>query len=345
MTSKRVLALTVADEKSQKHLQPPKMNCLLLSIALLGCTSVSVSVLAANPPPQVTVRKCCPLDQELRLNERMDTDSVLEAVQCVPSNVTSWVPRIKFKKREGFFGSEGTKPKFMTFEANKLPLDSCSDPMHSSGPNGVFLLTDGSLIVNDRGLLITKSERFCVDRESAIYCLPQDNVAAMTDPGDERERERENETSVPTPGKWQRRRTTIRKCCGQGWAYNALQKTCVHLNNPMNPLHGKAVFDQSLLRRTRLDLLYGFPTSCDQANYAILGTFKQEMFDEERNVLRLENADRQLRENEFCLEHMVTRENDTVHSSFVTVFTCTEFFPSSSSSGQQPEQNEIPRVS
>lgn len=313
------------------------MNWTLLTVALLGCTSVSV--LAANPPPQVTVRKCCPLDQELRLNEHLDTDSVLEAVQCVPSNVTNWVPRIKFKKREGFFGTEGSKPKFMTIEANKLPLDSCSDPMHSSGPNGVFLLTDGSLIVNDRGLLITKSERFCVDRESAIYCLPEDNVAAMRDAGDEREREKGN--SVPTPGKWQRRRTTIRKCCGQGWAYSALQKTCVHLNNPTNPLNGKAVFDPSLLRRTRLDLLYGFPTSCDHANYAILGTFKQEMFDEERNVLRLENADRQLKENEFCLEHTVTRENDTVYSSFVTVFTCTEFFPA----GQQPEQNEIPRVS
>lgn len=134
----------------------------------------------------------------------------------------------------------------------------------------------------------------------------------------------------------------MRKCCGQGWAYNAQDKTCILLTNRSNPLLGKQVFNESVLSRTRLDLINGFPTSCEHKNFAILGTFKQDMFDEEHNVLRLENSARELKDTEFCLEHMFMRENDTVFSSFVTVFTCAEFFPSP---GSQPEQNEIPRVS
>lgn len=304
------------------------MHLIPLILLLIVATSF-----AAKSPPPVTVRKCCPFNQELRVLEHLATNSVLEAVQCVPSNTSQWVPRIKFKKRDGFFEPQGSKPPFMSFDPNRLPLDSCSDPMHSSGPQGVYLITDGSLYVHDRRLLIPNSGRFCVDRESAIYCLPEDlEPAPRVDP--------ELDVSVSSPSKWQRRRTTVRKCCGQGWAYDSAEKTCVHLTNPTNPLHGKPVFDQSLLRKTRLDTLYGFPTSCEHPSYAILGTFKQEMFDEERNLLRMENSDRELREDEFCLEHMVARENETMYSSFVTVFTCSEFFPTG-----QPEQNEVPRVS
>lgn len=324
-------------------------NCVLFTAIAVLSIHIHMTQ-CANPPPQVTVRKCCPFNEELRLKEHMDTDSILEAVSCIPSNVTNWVPKIKYKKRPGFFTPDGGKPKFMTFDANRLPLDACSEPMHTSGPNSAILVTDGSLIVHDRNLVIPQNDRFCVDRESAIYCLPESSTinSILNDQAEARVDHRGSgglspEDSSAVMGKWQRRRTTVRKCCGQGWAYNSREKTCVHLNNPTNPLNSKPVFDPSILRKTRLDLLNGFPSSCGlHANFAILGTFKPEMFDEEQNVLRLENSDRALKETEFCLEHMVTKENDTVYSSFVTVFTCAEFFPAS---GSQPEQNEIPRVS
>lgn len=327
------------------------MTCVLFTV-IAAAVLVSLHVhmtQCANPPPQVTVRKCCPFNEELRVRDHMDTDSILEAVQCIPSNVTEWVPKIKYKKRPGFFTPDGGKPKFMTFEPNQLPLGACSEPMHTSGPHSAILVTDGSLIVSARNLVIQQNERFCVDRESAIYCLPESTTSTVNSIGDTDQSTAPRADMRGSGGlepenmaKWQRRRTTVRKCCGQGWAYNARAKTCVHLNNPMNPLNSKPVFDQSILHKTRLDLLNGFPSSCGHANFAILGTFKPEMFDEEQNVLRLENSDRALKEADFCLEHMVTRENDTVYSSFVTVFTCAEFFPAS---GSQPEQNEIVRVS
>lgn len=326
-----------------------KMSCVLFTVIAVLLVSLAPSE-CANPPPPVTVRKCCPFDSDLRLKEHMSRDSILEAVECIPSNNTtttaSWIPSIKYKKRPGFFSPPGGKPKFMSFEPNRLPLDSCSEPMHTSGLHSAILLTDGSLIVKDRELVIEQTNRFCVDRDSAIYCLPEssttnslstDRVEARVDGG----ASPPEDPARVTMDKWQRRRTTVRKCCGQGWAYNARDKTCVHLNNPTNPLNNKPVFDHSALRKTRLDLLYGFPTSCEHANFAILGTFKQEMFDEEQNALRLENSDRELKDTEFCLEHMFTRENDTLYSSFVTVFTCAEFFPAS---GSQPEQNAVPRV-
>ena len=299
-----------------------------VTAVLLTCTR------AANPPPAVTVRKCCPFGQELRVEEHLATDSVLDAVACIPSNASDWLPKIKYKKRPGFF--EGGKPKFMTFVPNQLPLATCTEPMHSRGPHSVILVTDGSLIVNDRSLVIPENERFCVDRESAIYCLPEtDSLPTPKETGASG-----SPVADLSVGKWQRRRTTVRKCCGQGFAYSSVDKTCVHLGNSSHPLNGKPVFDHSALQKTRLDLLYGFPTSCRNANFAILGTFDQTRFDEEKNVLRLENSDRELQESEFCLEHMFGQGEDTLSGSFVTVFTCAEFFPVS---GNQPEQNEIPR--
>lgn len=328
------------------------MNWLLLaSASLLLCLHLQTTH-AANPPPQVTVRKCCPFDEELRLREDMQGESILEAVQCVPSNISNWIPKIKLKKRPGLFTPEGAKPRHITFEPNRLPLDACSEPMHANGPHNAVLVIDGSLIVLDRNIIISQNDRFCVERDSALYCLPEDSTMNDLVPNANQAAAPRKDVQGTAPGglypespqmaKWQRRRTTVRKCCGQGWAYNAQDKTCIPLTNPSNPLMGKQVFNESVLRKTRLDLINGFPTSCEHKNFAILGTFKQDMFDEEKNVLRLENSARELKDTEFCLEHMFMRENDTVFSSFVTVFTCAEFFPSP---GSQPEQNEIPRVS
>lgn len=330
------------------HLQVKLQWCILAAL----CCIISITTTRAAAPPQITLRKCCPYNEDLLIKEHTDRDSIQEYVECIPSHAnTSWIPPIKLKKRQGFFTPDGGKPKHITFEANKLPLDACSEPMHTVGANSAILVMDGSLIVVDRNLVIPQTDRFCIDRQSAIYCMPESTTTINSIVPDQAEARVDIQGATGTGGlavenpsqvmaKWQRRRTTVRKCCGQGSAYSSIDKTCVRLQSPTNPLNSKPVFDASLLRKTRLDLLYGFPTSCQHKNFAILGTFKQELFDEEQNVLKLENSERELKDIEFCLEHMFTQENDTVYSSFVTVFTCAELFPSSN----QPEQNEIPRV-
>lgn len=304
---------------------------LLLTI-LVGTRSTDAA--------QIRIRKCCPFGQDMRIENRLGaaSSSIMESRICVTSDqVTSWIPSIKLLKRNGFFKTQGEAPKHMTFVENSSP--PCQEPLTALGPQNVVLVMDGTLVVSERGLLVG-NEQFCVDRESALFCPPLQGDDSDIDNNNNNEiikPDYNNETNAASMI-WRRKMTTIRKCCGPRAAYNSNQTTCIDLMGH-NPLNSKPVFDQNLLRATKLDLLFGFPTTCSNTHFAILGQFKAEMFDEERNVLKLESGHKELAEDEFCLEHTVSQENETAYSSHVNVFTCAEFFQSTPLGGEDDIRN------
>ncbi|XP_067637536.1 probable G-protein coupled receptor Mth-like 1 [Eurosta solidaginis] len=265
------------------------------------------------PPPRVKLNKCC------RYNEHMDSNKT-----CVMGNTDLWVPLIFLINRKQYHVPQGSKPKFMTFQENVLPITNADeatatttirddnntdvdinirkrhctwDELELFSAGGSWLIfSNGSLFLGERKQFI-EPHRYCVDRNAALVCFPRHT----------------NEQE----------RVKIRKCCGWNGLYDAVIKQCIFPGSKAVK-HGARASSDLPLNTTLYETIYGFP-KCHQKNvpYAIAGDWNETQMDSENGKLKL--AHKILTISDFCLEHLHDENNQVIA---IKIFTCLHHFSS-----------------
>lgn len=258
-----------------------RTNVNIFMVTLVVATLYDLT-LAMKAPPIVIVKKCCRIGEELN-GER----------QCFAGASEKWWPHIHLLQKKSLFKPKGDAPRFFKVKEQELP--ACEHPEIFSGDDRMALLSNGSLLLAERGALI-EPENYCIDKDIAVVCFPQMHGA---DP-------------LIAP-------TKVKKCCGlRSSVYDTVTNRCVTLNES-HDLYTMKLINNS----TNIDLVYGFP-HCKMANhYAISGRFKEENLDFASGSFTLDSG-QQIQAKEFCLEHTM---NELNHA-HVNVFTCADHFKS-----------------
>ncbi|XP_037936208.1 probable G-protein coupled receptor Mth-like 1 [Teleopsis dalmanni] len=248
------------------------------------------------PPPRVRLNKCCHFGEYLDL---MQT--------CMPGSSEHWVPLIWLISRKSYYNPRGQSPKFITFEENMRPIakhiPTDDNDMNSTsteqqgcdadeldlftGLENFTIFSNGSLFVLEHGLLIEPSQ-FCVDRESALVCLPKHKKSDS--------------------------HFKIKKCCGKYSTYDAKVKKCVAPTVSNNEI--KLPLNESVFQT-----VYGFP-KCNEisSSFAIIDDWQPTLFNTSTGLLQLKHKN--LSATEFCLEHL--REEDAPTK--FKIFACLHHF-------------------
>ncbi|XP_004524943.1 probable G-protein coupled receptor Mth-like 1 [Ceratitis capitata] len=280
-------------------------------------TATMTTALPGVPPPQVHLNKCC------HFNEHMDMNKT-----CVMGNSKLWVPLIYRINLRRYHTPQGAKPKFMTFHENTLPVANvvtnrsmedtaevnhviyekrkCTEDeleLFSAGGNWL-IFSNGSLFMGERKKFIDP-ERYCVDRNVALVCFPQDQNA------------------LP--------RIKIRKCCGWNGIYDAANETCIFTGSNTNS--NLIDIPELPLNASLYDTIYGFP-KCHRKDvpYAIAGDWNENQMDNENGNIKLTH--KLISASDYCLEHY--REKDVIVS--IKIFTCLHHFSS------EPPANAIAAI-
>uniref|UniRef100_A0A7G3AVA5 Putative g-protein coupled receptor mth-like 1 isoform x2 n=1 Tax=Lutzomyia longipalpis TaxID=7200 RepID=A0A7G3AVA5_LUTLO len=254
----------------------------LLGLVVLTLATVSVAG-GKGPPPPVNIRKCCRLGEHLEKTQK-----------CAAGASLKWVPRVWLIARNQLHQPVGEAPRHFRILENTQP-DTCQEPEFIYGENKFVIFSNGSLFLDDRNLVVP-TETYCVERDSALVCLPAHYRTFH-----------HNQPYLAHPP------VVARKCCGPSGAWSQLNSTCVFLDN--RTLLQNFPFANS----THVELRYGFP-ECKNNDIAIADHFRLENFMEETGMLILESG-KQFHSTGFCLEHTLDEIN-----TYVSVFTCSEHF-------------------
>lgn len=267
---------------------------LILTIA----TSTTAAEKIKSPAP-VYLNKCCPLGQQLD-----------ETKNCVVGGTDRWVPAILLINQQRTFTPAGQAPRFFRIQEGIRPANCTAD---------LQLYTGSQLLVSSDGLLFVQEiakkfegYNFCVDKDAALVCNPPpiqrtpDNMAMAGVPGSGIAAA----AAGPLPAT-----SKLRKCCGPNTVYDRTEQNCVGLSEG-SPHYGRVVTNSS-----RIEVIYGFPRCKADAQYTMVGSYRDDNFDEANGVFRLDSG-RIFSSTEFCVEHTVKDdEYADVHA-----FTCADQF-------------------
>lgn len=203
---------------------------------------------------------------------------------------------------------KGEAPRFFRIQEGVRPANCTSELQLFSG-NQLIVSSDGRLYVHE----ISKNfdgPNFCVDKDVALVCnrslvQPSPNNLSMAGIGSGISAAA---ATLPTKSK-------LRKCCGPNAVYDKSKQSCVGLSE--GSVHqGRVVTNYS-----GVDMIYGFPQCKSDAQFTMVGAYRDEDFNDSTGVFKL-NTGRIFSSSEFCVEHTVA---DDVYGD-VHAFTCADQF-------------------
>lgn len=228
-----------------------------------------------------TLNKCC------RLGEFLD-----HSKQCVAGSSEMWVPRIYMINQKKVYEPQGSSPKFFTIEENMKPKCQEYNLELFSGIETFIIFSNASLFIFEKSLYFSP-ENYCVDKETALICIPKPENDSLTAP-----------------------RSKVRKCCPPNLVYDEMKKTCVS-----SPSLKK---ESPIVDSPEIEIIYGFPADC--TSYAITGEFHPESLDIMSGNLTL-NPSKNFTNADFCLEHVYETTMKTSSSDGkLKIFTCSHHF-------------------
>lgn len=226
---------------------------------------------AVKAPPKVYINKCC------GIGERLDQQ------QCVAGSTERWWPLIRLMKQQKYFEPHGEAPRFMKARENVRPL--CDNPeIHTDLTHAIF--SNGSLYLSERALLLD-TEKYCVDENVAIVCLPQEH----------------------------KKLSKVKKCCGADTIFSAELSNCERIED------GSERIKRLVSNPSALDIVYGFPKCRSAEHYTVASVFHESYLDYDTGSLTLDSG-RQFSWHEYCLEHTT----NSINSPNASVITCMEHF-------------------
>lgn len=249
--------------------------CLFIIIIVLReCASIP-------PPAPVIVNKCC------RIGESLD-----ENHQCNIGGDSNWWPIIFMMLKKSYFQPYGSAPRFFKIRERTHPY--CQHQDYPIGMHSMALFSNGSLYLSEKHKFI-EPHNFCVDKETAIICDPDNNT--------------------PDALMLHQKPIKIRKCCGKNAVYRTIENTCVPSNS--FPTMEKLVYSSS-----SVDFVFAFPDCKISKYFTIAEKFNESNLDMGTGRLVLETG-RKVDTKNFCLEH-VFMNNIFNETSSVHVFTCAD---------------------
>ncbi|XP_062141303.1 probable G-protein coupled receptor Mth-like 1 [Drosophila sulfurigaster albostrigata] len=291
----------------------------------ISSTSTTASVTNGDrlqPPPRVTLNKCCHGGEYLNSSSRI----------CVAGASKDWVPLVFLIQQRRFFEPEGSKPRFVKFVPNVQP--QCDEQhqqlelFHTRSAN-VLIFSNGTLSVRERDILVQPAN-YCVDRFVALVCVERDAPLPMQQqerqPGDESQ-----QVAPPPPPPTLR----LRKCCGKRGIYNSNIKSCTLQTaaSGSSDANGQLQLEPQLPWGS-YQTSYGLP-ECHLGNgsaYAIAGDWHEATLNRTTGALQLQLTN--LSALQYCLEH-------TERAGEVKIITCSQHFGQDTNQAQYADDVSI----
>lgn len=260
------------ENKMKKIMEMTRFSSGILLLGILGLVCGR----------EVKINKCC------RIGDSLKNDK-----QCVVGGGSAkWAPRVYMPMKQTFYNVSGELPRFMKADEEVFPR-SCKDPEYFGGPNKFIVMSNGSLFVTEKNVIVSP-EHYCVEKDSALVCFED----VLGDP----------EQLVEAT-----KAVKVKKCCGPKQAYKEKSNIpCVDLSQN-DPLYHKKFIEEY-----RVDLSYAFP-ECSSNEFAIAGPFHQSNFDPETGNLK-SNTGKTFSSLQYCLDYILGEER------VLQMFTCSEHF-------------------